>query len=316
MSCELRRAVVIGYSGQLATALRESLPAAGFDVVTLTRPHIDLLEPRGLAAAIQAARPAIVINAAAYTAVDQAEDDPDTAFAVNGTAAGVVSAAAAEAGCPVVHFSTDYVFDGSKTAPYWEDDSPVPLSVYGASKLAGEQAVAAANPCHVILRTSWVCSPWGRNFVRTMLRLARERETICVVDDQHGAPTFASDLASAVGVLAHTLIEAEGEPRLRGIFHITNAGEATWCGFARAIMAAANKRGMETAAVEAISTTYYPTKAHRPRFSRLATEKIEQFYGIRLQHWQDGLERCLDRLIPEVEMGRPQHVSSDEGDRT
>lgn len=316
MSCKLRRAVVIGHSGQVATALRKSLPAAGFEVISLARPHVDLLEPHGLAAAIKAAGPAIVINAAAYTAVDRAEDEPDTAFAVNATAAGAVAAAAAEACCPVIHFSTDYVFDGSKAAPYCEDDSTAPLSVYGASKLAGEQAVAAANPCHVILRTSWVCSPWGRNFVRTMLQLARERELVRVVDDQHGAPSFASDIASTVGLLADKLIAAGADPRFCGIFHVANAGEATWCGFARAVMAGANRRGMKTAAVEAISTADYPTKARRPRFSKLETDKIEQIYGIRLPHWENGLERCLDQMVPAAEPERTRRGRSDEGDRT
>lgn len=316
MSRGFRRAVVIGRNGQVATALGVRLPAAGFEVITLARPHIDLLEPKGLAAAIRAAEPAILINAAGYTAVDRAEDEPETAFAVNAIAAGAAAAAAAQAGCPILHFSTDYVFGGSKTTPYCESDPTAPLGVYGASKLAGEQAVAAANGRHVILRTSWVCSPWGQNFVRTMLRLACERDTLRVVDDQHGAPTFASDLAGAVGIVTGKLIESDADPRLCGIFHVTNAGETTWFGFARAIMAGARNRAMKTAAVEAISTADYPTKVRRPRFSKLATGKIEQIYGIRLPHWQNGLERCLDRLMPSAEPERTLHGSSNEGDRT
>lgn len=316
MSRELQRAVVVGGRGQLATALRETLPAAGFEVITLARPHIDLLEPQGLSAAIRAAGPAIVINAAAYTAVDGAEDEPDTAFAINKTGGGAIAAAAAQTDCPILHFSTDYVFDGSKATPYRESDPPAPLNVYGASKLAGEQAVAAANPRHVILRTSWVCSPWGQNFVRTMLRLACEQDVLRVVHDQQGAPTFASDLSGAVAMVAGKLIAPDADPRLRGIFHVTNAGEATWCSFARAIMAGARKRRMKTATVAAISAADYPTQARRPRFSKLATDKIEQIYGVRLPRWQDSLERCLDRLMPLAELEWAHNEGPDRGDRT
>ena len=316
MSRGLRRAVVIGRGGQVATALRESLPAAGFDVISLGRPQIDLLAPEGLKTAIEATEPAIVINAAAYTAVDRAEDERDTAFLINAIAAGKIAAAAAQAGCPIVHFSTDYVFDGSKTTPYVESDPPAPLGAYGASKLAGEQAVAAANPWHVILRTAWVCSPWGHNFVRTMLRLSSQRDVLRVVDDQRGTPTFASDIAEAVGPLAGKLIEAGPDPKFRGIFHMTNAGGTTWCGFARAIMAGARKRGAMAATVEAISTADFPTKARRPRDSKLDTYKIGQIYGIHLPDWQDGLERCLDRLISSAEPERGSSSRPNKGDRT
>jgi dTDP-4-dehydrorhamnose reductase len=249
-----------------------------------------------------------VINPAAYTAVDKAEDEPDLAHAINATAAGFIAEAAAKIGAPIIHFSTDYVFDGVSQIPYVETDAVGPNGVYGATKRAGELAVAAANPAHVILRTAWVCSPDGNNFLKTMLRFGVERPTLRVVDDQQGSPTFAADLAHATRVIVQALTNPDKPPphlagpnQAYGIFHCTNAGTTTWCGFARTIMAEAARRGLGPMAhVEAITTDDYPTKARRPAFSKLDTTKLAATYGVTLPLWQTSLGTCLDTLIGAV----------------
>lgn len=290
--------LVTGRDGQVARAIRDALPAAGWDVAATGRPEADLERPETVAEAIRQARPAIVVSAAAYTAVDKAEDEPDRAHAVNAVAPGLIAAAAAEVGAPIIHFSTDYVFDGTKQSPYVETDPTAPLGVYGATKLAGEAAVAAANPRHVIVRTAWVASPVGSNFVRTMLRLAAERPALRVVADQIGAPTFAADLADAVRIIADRLI-APGTPGSEpyGVFHLSSEGEASWHGFAEAIVAGAARRGGRAVPVEAIATADYPTRARRPAYSKLSSEKIARVYGVRLPHWRASLETCLDVLL-------------------
>jgi dTDP-4-dehydrorhamnose reductase len=289
--------VIVGRNGQLARALAASLPAAGFIVATVGRPACDIVDAEALRAAIIAASPALVINAAAYTAVDKAEDDPDAAFAVNRDGARNVAAATAMAGVPVIHYSTDYVFDGAKGAPYREDDPTHPLGVYGASKLAGEQAVAEANARHVILRTAWVCGADGANFVKTMLRLAATRGEIGVVEDQIGAPSFATDLAAATARVAARVLRWPGDPSLYGTFHMTGAGETSWCGLARAIFARSRARGGPWAHARAITTADYPTRARRPADSRLDCSKLARRYGIVMPEWRDGLEDCLDQLL-------------------
>jgi dTDP-4-dehydrorhamnose reductase len=297
------RIIVIGATGQLARALLRVLPQSGATVTVLARPGFDLEQPHALTAALLAAEPHVVVNAAAYTAVDKAEDEPARAHAINAVAPGVIAAAAAQAGAAIIHVSTDYVFDGTKRTPYVETDPTAPLGVYGASKLAGEQAVTAANPAHVILRTAWVCSPDGANFVKTMLRLGAERARLGVVDDQHGAPTFAVDLARAIaGIAGRLAVDPANAPA--GVFHLTGAGETTWCGFARAIMAGATVRGHgPMATVDAITTAEYPTRARRPSYSTLATGKITAAYGIVMPPWEAGLAACLDTLIgpPQTE---------------
>ncbi len=298
MIAQQRKAIVIGRDGQVARALRVALPNLGFAVVTLGRPEFDLLEPATLARAIVETRSDIIINAGAYTAVDKAEDEPEAAHAVNGSAPGIIAAAAAERDCPVIHLSTDYVFDGTKSTPYLETDAVAPLGVYGASKLQGELGLAAANPRHVILRTAWVCSPHGNNFLKTMLKLGAERPVLRVVDDQQGAPTFAVDIAMAVGAIAVHLQGVQGDASQHyGTFHLASGGITTWCGFAKAIMKGAAQRGSKAAAVEAIPTSAYPTKARRPAYSKLDTQKIGRLYGVHLPQWQDSLEVCLDTLL-------------------
>ena len=290
------RALILGSQGQVARALAETLPKRGIECIVAARPMVDLTRPETATAFINAARPSIVINAAAYTAVDRAEDEPALAFAVNATGAGSVAAAAASIGAPFIHVSTDYVFDGSKTMPYREDDATGPVSVYGQSKLAGEKAVAAVNPQHVILRTAWLCSPFGTNFVKTMLRLAAERSEVRVVADQTGAPTFAADIASAIADIV-SLLSSQPPKDAFGIFHLASQGETTWCAFARAIMAGSAKRGGPHVPVIAITTADYPTRARRPAYSKLATGKLAAVYGISLPDWQRGLGPCLDRLV-------------------
>ncbi len=291
------RAVLIGRNGQVAASLARALPDAGCEVVALARPEFDLTRLDAIAAAIVEAKPDVVINPAAYTAVDRAEDEPDAAYAINRDAAGAIAAAAARAGAVIIHYSTDYVFDGRQTRPYAETDATGPQGVYGASKLAGEQTVAAANPRHVILRTAWVCSADGANFLKTMLRLAAERPELKVVDDQHGSPTFAADIAAATARIAKACADRPAGAAEFGIFHLVSQGEATWCGFARAIMAASRARGGPCTPVKAITTAEFPTKARRPAHSKLDTAKLARVYGITMPHWQTALDRCLDGMI-------------------
>lgn len=288
------RTLVLGRSGQIAGALSAKLAQAGHDVVTLGREALNLGDAGAARAGVLAVRPDIVINAAAYTAVDQAEGDAEAAHALNAAGPAAAAGAAAELGAPFLHFSTDYVFDGSKGLPYLEDDETSPLGVYGQSKLAGEIGVAAANAQHVILRTSWVCSASGKNFLRTMLRLAAERDELGVVDDQIGQPTFAPDLADAVVTMIDRWQTAPTPAW--GVFHAVSQGETTWCGFAREIMAGSAARGGPAARIKAIRTSDFPTPARRPADSRLETAKLMAVYGIRLPHWQASLGDCLDEI--------------------
>ncbi len=304
-----RRIAVIGREGQLALALNRSLAEAGHEVIILSRPLVDLSSPNTVRDAIVAISPEIVVNAAAYTAVDKAEDEPDLARAVNADGAAAAAAAAAEVGAPIIHFSTDYVFDGSASRPYDEHDPTNPLGVYGQSKLDGERMVSAANARHVILRTAWVCSPDGNNFVKTMLRLAAERPRLGVVDDQHGSPTFADDLAEVVSQLVPRVVEGSAPDDSFGIFHAASGGQTTWCQFARVIMAGAHQRGAPHVPIDAITTADYPTKARRPAYSVLSTDKLHRVHGFRLPHWEAALAACLDRLIGPVLVKAPTSLS-------
>jgi dTDP-4-dehydrorhamnose reductase len=290
------RIIVTGKVGQVVTSLLQAGPGQGFEVIALGRPELDLADAASVARTIAAARPDVVVNAAAYTAVDKAESEPDVAMAVNGTGAGAVAAAAKLAGAPVIHLSTDYVFAGDKASPYVETDPTGPQGVYGRTKLAGEQAVAAANPAHAILRTAWVYAPHGANFVKTMLRLAETRDTLGVVGDQQGCPTYAPGIADAVLAVARRLHAAPDNADLRGVFHLCGAAETTWAGFAEGIFAASARRGGKAAKVNAITTADYPTPARRPANSRMDCAKLARSYGIVVPPWQDALERCLDAL--------------------
>jgi dTDP-4-dehydrorhamnose reductase len=272
---------------------------AGVTVVPLGRPALDLERLDTIEPAIVAARPDIVVNAAAYTAVDLAESEPDLAMLVNGEAAGAVASAAARVGVPVIQISTDYVFEGALERPYREDDPVGPISAYGASKLAGEAAVVAANVDHAILRTAWVYSPFGKNFVRTMLRLAETRDEVGVVADQQGCPTDALDIADAVVAVAHNMLARPQDASLRGIFHMSAQGQAVWADVAEAIFAARAAAGAPPVAVKRIATSDYPTPARRPANSRLDCSRLCAIHGVMLPEWRVSLAACVARLMNE-----------------
>ncbi|MGZ8353100.1 MAG: dTDP-4-dehydrorhamnose reductase [Allosphingosinicella sp.] len=290
------RVLVTGREGQLARSLAErgaALP--GLSLETVGRPGLDLERPESIAAAIAAAAPDQVVKAAAYTAVDQAEDEPERAFRVNGAAAGEVAAAARRAGARIIQISTDYVFDGNAEGAYPETAPTNPLGVYGRSKLEGEQRVAESNSDHLILRTAWVYSPFGRNFVRTMLNAARTRGELNVVDDQHGNPTSALDIAD--GILA-ILRGWASEPALGlgQIYHLAGTGTTSWCGLARHVFAEAAALGLPAAEVRPIRTEDWPTRAARPRNSRLDCAKLERDFGYCAPPWQESVADTVRRL--------------------
>jgi dTDP-4-dehydrorhamnose reductase len=292
------RLYVIGGQGQVARSLREA--AAGDNDIVFgcaQRPDVDLLRPASIAQALADFRPDIVVNPAAYTAVDKAESEPDQAFALNRDGARTVAAAAANQGMPVIHFSTDYVFDGTKDAPYVESDPVNPRSVYGQSKLEGELAVAAANPRHIVLRTSWVYAPFGTNFARTMLRLAAERDQLRVVDDQIGCPTYAPDIAAATIAIAKKVTGGGWNPKFAGVTHLAGPDALTWYGFASDIVRGVALRGGRSVPVNPIATSDYPTPAARPANSRLSTARLASVFDVRLPSLERSLADCLDRLL-------------------
>jgi len=287
---------VTGKSGQVVSSLIERGATSGHEVLAIGRPELDLADARSVVRALKAAAPEVVISAAAYTAVDKAESESDRAHAVNATGAGAVAEAAKALNIPVVHISTDYVFDGRLDRPYVENDATGPTGVYGASKLAGEQAVLAAYPENsAVLRVAWVYSPFGGNFVKTMLRLAGNKDEVPVVADQIGNPTSALDIADGILKVAENLVSSP-EPALRGIFHMTATGEASWADFAEAIFAASAIHGGPTANVARIGTVDYPTPAQRPANSRLNCTRIAQIHGVALPEWRNSLQTVIARL--------------------
>lgn len=293
----MRIVVTGGPEGQVLQSLVERGSTAGHEIVPLGRPQLDLTsDKRAILKSLLAARPEAVVSAAAYTAVDKAEDEPELAFAVNARGAGAVAEAANQIGVPLVHLSTDYVFSGSKNSPYAEDDATDPANVYGASKLAGEKAVLAAHDGAVILRTAWVYSPFHANFVKTMLRLAEDHDQVSVVADQHGNPTSAFDIADGI-VEVLIKLAACSDPQLQGVFHMTGQDDATWAEFAKFIFSTAERFGGRAAKVRPIRTSEYQTRAKRPSNSRLDNSKLAQIYGIRLPPWQDSLEYVVSRLV-------------------
>jgi dTDP-4-dehydrorhamnose reductase len=292
------RVFVIGREGQVARSLREV--AAGDSRFTLgfaARPEVDLLKPNTVRAAMAAFGPDIVINPAAYTAVDRSEREPDLAFGINRDGAAGVAAGAAELGAPIIHLSTDYVFDGAKPSPYEESDPTAPLGIYGRSKLEGEVAVAAANPRCLIIRTAWVYSPFGANFARTILRLAAERDRLRVVDDQIGCPTYAPDIAEALLSMAHQWGQDGWRDELSGVTHLAGPKAVSWCGFARLILQAAGARGGRNTPVDAIATSDFPTPAPRPANSRLSTDRLKAVFGLEMPPLWSSINRCLDQLL-------------------
>ncbi|MEW6164430.1 MAG: dTDP-4-dehydrorhamnose reductase [Pseudomonadota bacterium] len=289
----MRRILLTGINGQVGWELRRALQPLG-EVIAADRARCDLADPDALRAVLREARPAIIVNPAAYTAVDQAESEADRAMAINATAPGILATEAKRLDALLVHFSTDYVFDGAKVVPYTEDDPTAPLGAYGRSKLAGEHAIAASGCRHLIFRTCWVYGARGRNFLLTMLRLARERDELRVVDDQHGAPTWSRMIAetTALALARHT--------DQQGIYHLAAAGETSWHGFAERIVTAARQRGLLTKAipVRRIATADFPTPARRPANSRLDCGRLAQDFGLSLPDWGRQLELCMDELTP------------------
>ena len=291
------RMVVTGREGQIVRSLAERASGTDINIIALGRQQLDLAGPPGdIVAAIIAARPDIIVSAAAYTQVDKAETDRDLAFAVNEEGPRALAYAARKTGVPLIHISTDYVFDGLKTTPYVEEDPTRPNGVYGASKLAGEQAVLAEHADTVVLRTAWVYSPFGSNFLKTMLRLAGEREEVGVVADQRGNPSSALDIAGGIISVSRNLTSS-GDEAQRGIFHMAGAGEATWADFAEGIFAASAARGGPTAIVRRIGTSDYPTPARRPANSRLDCDKIARVHGVELPDWHVSVDEVVDTLV-------------------
>jgi dTDP-4-dehydrorhamnose reductase len=289
----MRRILVTGQGGQLATGLADSLPALGFEAILVGQPDFEFDRPETVAAAVAAARPDVVVNCAAWTAVDAAEDEEAAAFRANALGPALLGRLSAEAGIPLIQISTDYVYDGAKPTPYVETDAPNPVGAYGRTKLAGEWAAQAANPRTMILRTAWVVSPVGRNFVRTMLTLGAQRAELRVVADQLGNPTAAPDLADAIAAILARVRETGWRADHAGVFHATAPDSTSWHGFAEAIFAEAAAHGGPRPALRAITTAEYPTKARRPANSRLDTTKLEAVFGVRLPPWRAGLARVL-----------------------
>lgn len=290
------RIAVTGKEGQVARSMLALGPEMGVEIIAVGRPELDLADPASVLAALEAARPDVIVSAAAYTAVDKAETEQELAFAVNGAGSGAVAEAAARLGVPVLHLSTDYVFDGSKPDRYVESDPTGPTSAYGASKLEGEARVAAATADHAIFRTAWVYSPYGANFLRTMLRLGETRDALSVVADQLGCPTSAEDIACAM-ILAARKMVADRDEKYRGIFHLTGSGEASWADFAREIFRVAETHGRKPVVVTSITSDQYPSPVKRPANSRLSGEKLERVYGIVLPDWQASTARVVDALL-------------------
>ncbi|EJU12515.1 dTDP-4-dehydrorhamnose reductase [Sphingomonas sp. LH128] len=291
------RLAVTGTGGQVVRALMERGAAFGVEVLPVGRPVLDLLRPESVRDALAAVRPDAIVSAAAYTAVDAAETDRRKAQAVNEHGAEAVALAARDLGVPLVHLSTDYVLAADAKGPHTEDAPTDPAGVYGATKLAGERAVLAAHGADsAVLRTAWVYSPFGGNFVKTMLRLAREREEVSVVADQFSNPTSALDIAEGVIAVARNLL-ADPDPCLRGVFHLTGQGDASWAQLAEAVFDLSHEMGGPWAQVRAIPTSAYPTVARRPADSRLDCARIAAVHGVALPPWRTSLRPIVQRLV-------------------
>ena len=296
------RILLLGKNGQVGWELQRSLAPLG-ELTALDRHGADGLcgdlgNPEGIAATVRAVQPQLIVNAAAYTAVDQAESEPELARRINAAAPAVLAREAAAGGALLVHYSTDYVFDGSGERPWREDDATAPLSVYGQTKLEAEQAILASGCAHLILRTSWVYAARGGNFAKTMLRLAQERERLTVIDDQWGAPTGAELIAD---VSAHAIAQTRQQPGKAGIYHLAPAGETTWFQYAKHVIAKAQQAQsaikIKATEILPIPTSAYPTPARRPHNSRLDTRKLQAAFGLSLPPWQRGVDRMLVEIL-------------------
>ncbi len=286
--------LLTGVNGQVGWELQRTLAPLG-DVIAADRSLLDLADTAGIRRTVAAIAPDLIVNPAAYTAVDKAESEPDLAHAINTAAAAELAAC----GLPLVHFSTDYVFDGRKAAAYTEADAPNPLGVYGATKLAGERAVQRAGIPHLILRTSWVYGLRGRNFLLTMQRLARERDSLAVVDDQFGAPTWSRLIAEATALVIARWLDRPSQTATSGIYHLTCGGRTSWHGFTAAILAHLGTSEAKLARLTAIPTAGYPTPAARPANSQLNCDRLAATFGVRLPDWQNALALCLEQNLPQ-----------------
>ncbi|HEY1736832.1 MAG TPA: dTDP-4-dehydrorhamnose reductase [Methylovirgula sp.] len=291
------RIAVTGSQGQVARSLIERGAKTRAVVVALGRPALDLTQPSIILAALRAATPDVIVNAAAFTAVDAAEGEEAQASRINAEGAGAVAEAAAKLGLPIVHLSTDYVFDGTLDRPHREDDAVAPLNAYGRTKQAGEEVVRAANPRHVILRTAWVYSPFGKNFLRTMLTLGETRPNINVVADQLGQPTSALDIADGILAICQRLETEPQNGSLFGTFHMTAQGEASWADFAEAIFVESARHGRAPVSVTRIAGADYKTAAKRPANSRLDTAKLAAVYGVALPPWRESVAQVVERVL-------------------
>lgn len=292
------RVLVFGSTGQVARSLA-TFSDETFDIVCIGRPEGDITEKVRVVSAIERHSPDVVINAAAYTAVDAAETDEAAAFRVNCDGPGLLAEECRKAGIPIVHYSTDYVFDGEKDGPYLSTDMVAPQSAYGRSKAAGENAIRDQHPDHVILRTAWVFSPFGKNFVKTMLSLGAQREELKVVDDQVGNPSFAHDIAMHTLSVVQNILSGACKREMFGTFHLTNSGDTSWCNFAREIFRQSGETLGIRCDVKPIPTSEFPTPARRPKNSRLDGGGLKETHGISVRSWQDALADCLIALQPE-----------------
>jgi dTDP-4-dehydrorhamnose reductase len=298
----MMKLLVLGAGGQVGHELCRLTWPAGTQLAAFGRDGVDISQREQVFAAVARERPAIVINAAAYTAVDRAESEPEIAWACNAAGPANLAAACHDARIPLIHLSTDYVFDGSKNGPYREDDPVKPLGVYGKSKEAGDRAVRDALPQHVILRTAWVYSAHGHNFVKTMLRLANDRPVLRVVADQIGSPTRAGDIAAAIGAIVEQLILGQTS---WGTYHFAGGGAVTWHGFAQAIFALASPWRGPPPVVEAITTADYPTPARRPANSVLDCRRIGEAFGIVPRPWEEALAEVIGEIYPGTTSAPP-----------
>ncbi|MDZ7585715.1 MAG: dTDP-4-dehydrorhamnose reductase [Thiobacillus sp.] len=293
------RILLTGVNGQVGWELQRALAPLG-EVIAADRSRLDLADTAAIRRAVDAIAPDLIVNPAAYTAVDKAETEPALAHAINAAAPGELALAAAMRGIPLVHFSTDYVFDGRKPTPYTEADAPNPLGVYGVTKLAGEQAVARTGAPHLILRASWVYGLRGRNFLLTMQRLLRERETLAVVNDQFGAPTWSRLIAEATALVIARWLDRPEQTATSGIYHLSCGGCTSWYGFTAAIRAHLAESDAKLACLTAIPTSGYPTPAARPANSQLDCDKLAAAFGVRLPDWETALALCLEQNLPQA----------------
>jgi dTDP-4-dehydrorhamnose reductase len=284
--------LLVGKIGQVGWELRRTL-APMAQIAAVDFPEIDLSSGDSIRQWVRRTRPEIVVNAAAYTAVDKAESEPEKAMQINGVAPGILAEEARKLGALLVHYSTDYVFDGTKTGPYVETDAPNPLGAYGRSKLAGDEAVRAVGGAHFIFRLCWVYGARGQNFMLTIMRLAREREQLRVVADQQGCPTWSRMIAEATALALRRAVAMRDCHAFSGTYHLASAGVTTWQGFAQTIVNLMPAEGRKCSVVEAISTPEHPTPAKRPPYSVLGCDKLERVFGLRLPHWEESLRQVL-----------------------